>query len=252
MKKVNSITAITLIELIVSMVLVCIVMLGIFSINTVLSNNNQDYGQRYFVRSSTQSTLNHIINNASSVIGSAGGNTAFLIGTAGLGPDAGNYNATSFCFHQDIPATPTGANTIDNQPSNSTPTNYTDDRWLCYTWYPSGDANYPYQIWYCAMQYQTGATPNGASNCNSTENAHITAGPVYLGTSFANPAVTFTYPPNQTSTIPLQFTITIQNCLNNAATGTETCNTSPGTSGDMVNNPEIQDSGNAFPQQVGP
>ena len=70
MKRIFSKTAFTLIELIVSSVLVSVVVLGIFSINSVLNNNNQDYGQRYLVKSETQATLNHILNNASLAVGS--------------------------------------------------------------------------------------------------------------------------------------------------------------------------------------
>ena len=245
MKKIISKTAITLIELIVSMVLVSVVLLGIFSINAVLSNNNQDYGQRYLVRSATQNALNHVLNNASSAIGSISGSTVILYGTngtLGLGPDLGNYNASTFCIHQNIPATPTGTNTIDNQPPNASPgPPYTSDRWLCYTWYPSGNA-LPYQIWYCAMAFTQSPPYYGASNCSAENAANITAGPVYLGTAFTAPNVTYPTASNG-------FSITVQNCLNNSATGTATCGNN-GVSGDMVNNPEVQISGNVTPDQV--
>ena len=59
MKKIFSKTAYTLIELIVSLLLASFVVLGIYSIDQVLNNNAQDYGQRYLVKSGTQTTLNH-------------------------------------------------------------------------------------------------------------------------------------------------------------------------------------------------
>jgi hypothetical protein len=48
----------------------------------------------------------------------------------------------------------------------------------------------------------------------------------------------------------LQFSITINNCLNDAATGTEACSIT-GTSGDMTNNPEVQVTGSVAPPQEG-
>ena len=63
-------TAFTLVELIVSLVLVGIVLLGLASITTILGTSNQDYGQKYLVKADTQTTLNHILNNASLAVGS--------------------------------------------------------------------------------------------------------------------------------------------------------------------------------------
>ena len=73
MKRIYSKTALSLLELIIATALVSVIILGIFAINTVLSNNNIDYGQRYFVKSETQTTLNHILNNADTIIPGEGG-----------------------------------------------------------------------------------------------------------------------------------------------------------------------------------
>ena len=58
------ITALTLIELIFATTLVSVVLVGLFSITSVLSTNSQDYGQKYLLASQTQATLNHILGNA--------------------------------------------------------------------------------------------------------------------------------------------------------------------------------------------
>ena len=262
-------TAFSLLELIIASVLVVIVIMGIFAVNGVLSSNSQDYGQRYFVKSETQTTLNHILNNASMAIGS-GINVPAGVGTTvsdqGIvfGGDLveGWNDQFSFCIHQDIPITqPLDGATVNSTPS--TPPSYTNSRWLCYTWF--GPANpstacssilncSSYQIWYCAMAYNSNTlSTRGAGSCTSNNS------PLYLGTAFTNPFSTIapTY-----SKIPATFTstsglsITIQNCLNNSAlkNAVLSCNgtnTNPGTSSDPVNNPEVQLSGNVFPSQEG-
>src|SRR5450631_3425882 len=112
MQKNSSKTAYTLIELIVSLLLVSVVVLGIFSINLVLNNNNQDYGQRYLVKSETQATLNHILNNASLAVGS--GTTVGNQNVADQGIVSFTSNAVNqnFCVHQ--------------KPTTTT------DTWACY------------------------------------------------------------------------------------------------------------------------
>jgi len=231
MNKIFSKAALTLLELIIATMLVAVVLLGIFAINAVLGNNNQDYGQRYFVRSETQTTLNHILNNVSLAVGSAGGNTAIL--TEGQVGDAG-----TFCIHQNLQ--PGGA--IDSPLAGNPSPDTSKDRWLCYTWYPAANPSCPASIpncangiVYCAIPFSSGAGP-----CNG--NVNISAGPVYLGTAFADPAVTFSS--------QYLFSIKIQNCLNNA-NPPGTCSLS-GTSTDPANNPEVQVSGSVYPSQVGP
>ncbi len=231
MKKILSKTGFTLIELIVSLMLVSVVVLGIFAINNVLSNNNQDYGQKYLVRSETQATLNHILNNASLAVGNTTtdpyGNLeqGILIGAAGMG------DANSFCVHQDMPPNP-----IDNAPVNypsSAPPDYSNSRWLCYTWYPSTNPTTPNQIFYCATPYNDSLSYRGAASCNGIANSQ------FLGTAYsiANPA-----PPAFTN---VTFSITLQNCLNNSLS---TCS-STGASTDPANNPEVQVSGSVSTPQ---
>jgi len=240
MKKNLSKTAFTLIELIIATALVVIVLLGMFSINSVLSNNSQDYGQRYLVKSGTQITLNHILNNAGLAVGSANANDeGILIGGAANGPADPN----TFCIHQASQSVQGAQNLIGFN---------TGDIWVCYSW----SAN---QINWCAERYNGSVgDPRGATSCT----AAIAAGTVipnpttgsnqtFLGsanTGFANLPPTFT-----SDGVQLLFTITLQNCLNNSAAS---CNgnganpgSTPGVSSDPVNNPEVVVSGSASPSQ---
>jgi len=258
MKKLFSKTAITLLELIIASALVSVVILGIFAVNNVLSNNNQDYGQKYLVKSETQTTLNHILNNAALAVGSGIniGSTlspvydqGILIGSGDLGiiSDPVN-NPNSFCIHQDIIPTASLDSSTVNSPPTTTPYDATS-RWLCYTWYASGMAH-PNQIWYCAMPYNSSSLPyRGASSCNAASNPNISVQPVYLGTAFTNPTATF----SSAAGGQMVFSLTIQNCLNDtpvAAGGT--CNPSlPGGSSNPASNPGVQVSGSVYPSQEG-
>lgn len=113
----SNIKAFTLIELIVSLMLVSIVLLGIFAISNVLTSNNLDYGQKNIVNVETQATLQNILNNAflaigdNTVVGGAPANPPVLIGggfcnhfntefNCGMGL-GGAHNPTSFCIHQE-------------------------------------------------------------------------------------------------------------------------------------------------------
>lgn len=242
MKKNLSKNAFTLIELIVSLVLVAIVILGIFSVGQVLSNNNQDFGQRFLVKSETQTTLNHILNNASLAVGSANNNDSGILLPAAVG-DAG-----TFCIHQ------AGGNNLIGSAS---------DIWLCYQWYPSGDLNYPYQIRWCAENYPAAAVaspgsvadPRSASSCstavtNGTVIAYSGNNTTFLGSARS---ITKTVGTNLLSSpyfvasggTQLLFSINILNCLNNAAA---TCSDT-GTSTDPAGNPEVQVSGSIIPLQ---
>ncbi len=235
MKKNSSKTAITLIELIFALMLLSIVLLGIFAISNVLSNNNQDYGQRYLVRSETQTTLNNILNAASLAVGSglcisAAGTSAPpcnspYVADQGIltGLNVGGGYQT-FCIHQN-PTSLLGG-----------------DTWVCYTFVPTSPTG-PY-IYYCNVPYNLN-DPSGnrgaAGTCSSPE---LVAGTAY---SISNPS-----PPSFVAnplTNQLQFTITIQNCLNDL-NPPGTCSPS-GTSIDPVNNPEVTVTGSVSPQQEG-
>ena len=240
MKKNLSKTAFSLIELIVTSLLVIIVMLGAFSINSVLTNNNQDYGQRYSVKSVTQITLNHILNNASLAVGSGtadnyGNIDQGILWGAGNPPEITNgvYNnfngvgdPNSFCIHQ---------------AANNNIVNAANDIWLCYTWYPSSDPTNPYQIFWCTSNFTTA----GALNSNRGAAVPCAENTNFLGTAFINPVSSITF--NSTS----GFSITLLNCLNNAALAPAACSVSGPPSGDPVNNPEIMLSGSVFPSQEG-
>jgi len=218
-------TGFTLIELIVSIVLVSIVILGIFAINNVLSNNNQDYGQRYLVKSQTQATLNHILNNVSLAVGSS---IADNFGNPDIGILYGPslQAIDSLCIHQD---------------PNQTPGNYSDDIWLCYTWYPPADPTYPNQIVYCTFGYTPAAgnpSTRGAGRCTADKN------PTFLGTAYGTPANnlinTITFNNNNV------FTITINNCLNDSAAS---CFNADPKKQDPANNPQVTVTGSASPAQ---
>jgi len=222
--------AFSLIELIVSMALLCLIVLGIFSINMVLNNNHQDYGQKYLVKSSTQTTLNHILTNVSLAVGSGtvdqyGNKDLGVLHGNGVQPDGnpGVGDANSFCIHQAA-----GNNILGTGA----------DIWLCYTI----NAN---QINWCTSAFNAAAAFRGAAAPCTNASANYT----FLGSAFSifNPTgPTFVDNP---ATNQLQFTITIENCLNNTAI---TCNQGGnGISGDPANNPEIQLSGSVTPPQEG-
>jgi len=231
-------TALTLIELIVSSMLVSVVLFGLFSVTSVLSTNSQDYGQKYLLASQTQATLNHILGNAALAVRDniSSQDPGILI------PVPGDPN--SFCIHQDINPGLSPASTV----SNNTPGVYTDDRWLCYTLSNN-------QIYYCAMAYVPGGSPWGAASC-------VPANSVFLGTAYGISAPIITDPPAPVSspsyTNPT-FSIIIQNCLNDsAATCVPDCyfsnagNCVNGGTTDPVNNPEVVRSGSAATSQVSP
>ncbi len=224
--------AFTLIELIVSTVLVAIVSLGIITIHMVLSNNNQDYGQKYLVRSSTQITLNHILNDASMAVGTG----EYVVGTPAvldqgilIGTQMGAANNNSFCIHQQSSA---GV-----------------DSWVCY-WLDTTASDPTYQqISYCTKSYliNDASGYRGAESTNSCQ-AGTTQ---FLGTAYsitnlivngvAQPTPTYVQSQSQ-----VLFSITIQNCLNNTLSS---CN-STGISTDPEDNPEVQISGSVIPPQV--
>jgi prepilin-type N-terminal cleavage/methylation domain-containing protein len=218
----------TLVELIVSLSLLCLIVLGIFSINTVLNTNHQDYGQKYSVKSATQATLNHILTDASLAVGSASNVGA---GTAAspyeldqgilIGAQMGAGSNNSFCIHQ----SPGGV-----------------DTWMCYTL----AAN---QISYCNKTY----TLNDAAGYRGASGACATAAQ-FLGSAFSitNLPVGSTLPQSpyfSPSSGIMTFSIVIENCLDDSAA---TCNSGGnGVSGDPANNPEVQLSGSVTPSQEG-
>ncbi|MDE2027985.1 MAG: hypothetical protein KGK03_08135 [Candidatus Omnitrophica bacterium] len=226
MKRILSNTAVSLVELIFATLLVVVIFFGIEAVNTVLRNSNEDYGQRYFVKADTQATLNHMLNNASTAVGSANCNDeAILVGsgmtlnscTSGGGS---NVSANTICMHE----------------QNSTGSG---DYWLCYSW--SGSAGVspnmpqPYSIYSCTESYPPAAVtnpgsvadPRGATDCNTA------GGATFLGTSVVAPSASFV-----PTASPLQFSVTITNRLNNAA------------SADPADNPEVQLSGSVAPMQA--
>ncbi len=212
--------AYTLIELMVSLILLAFIVLGIFSINQVLNTSHQDYGQKYLVKSATQTTLNHILNDASLAVGSGTkvGNPAVLDLGVLIGAQMGAADNNSFCIHQ----SPNGA-----------------DTWVCYVFDPAS-----FQITFCNKTYNLG----DGTGYRGASGACLAAGQ-FLGSAFSisNPA-----PPSfvdNPATNQLQFSITIENCLDNSAA---TCNQGGnGISGDPANNPEAQLSGSVTPPQEG-
>ncbi len=223
MKIIFSKTAISLIELIVATVLVAVVLLGIFSINMVINNNNQDFGQRFLVRSETQTTLNHILNNAFLAWTDPNNDPSFLI------PTLADPTNNTFCIHQ-----PPDKNQLDN--SNIINSQNPAGIWLCY--FSDGT-----QIQWCAENYNALPPNYGTSSC-ATAGANIIpfAGNniTFLGTAFSQFSI---LPPTHNNGM---FNITIQNCLNNAAGSCK----NTGVSTDLANNPEVQLSGSISTPQA--
>ncbi|MBF0503741.1 MAG: hypothetical protein HQL14_01445 [Candidatus Omnitrophica bacterium] len=202
-------TALTLIEMIIATMLVSVVLMGLFSVSTVLSNNTQGYGQRLLLNSQTQATLDHILNDAALSVGSGtkvGGSGQQDQGIM-IGPPAAPGN--SFCIHQD---------------PNSTPTNLNDDIWLCYVLElpPAGFAPF-YSLYTCQKPYLPNDPNRGTTQL-------CVAPPGFGAWHFVGTA--FSIAPQYNNSV---FSITIQNCLNNSAAS---CQAS-GISTDQVNNPEI-------------
>ncbi len=210
MKKDFSKTAFTLIELIVSLMLVSVIILGVFAISVVFRDNNLDFGQRYLVKSETQATLNHVLNNLSLAVGD-GTNINGDVNYGIMG--AGVYGV---CVHQ---------------AKNNNIINSSSDIWLCYNWYGPGTATTsssgPNQIWYCTMPYNTsspGGTYLGAwvfppfvfaydtNACNPSVNPYINSGPTYLGTAAGFEA----YPPLY-SNGQLSASVMIYNCIDDSS-----------------------------------
>jgi hypothetical protein len=218
-------TALTLIELIVSSMLVTVVLFGLVSITSVLSTNSQDYGQKYLLASQTQATLNHILGNASLAVRDIASADPGII-TSQMGILGDTASMASFCIHQNI----SPANLPANNTPNNTPGVYTNDRWLCYTLNN-------YQINYCSKAYAPGSSPWGAVNCGSGTVTNST----FLGTAYSitTPAQSFT---NAT------FSISIENCFNDAAAS---CYNATASLQDPVNNPQVTRSGSVTAQQVG-
>ena len=123
MKKIFAkIKGLTLIELIIASMLISLILFGVISTNTALNNTGHDSGQRASVTSQTQTTLNHILNNAAMAVGSsAPNNEGILIGENNYGPSdlTGLGDTNSFCIHQSP-----GANILNNA---------NEDLWLCYS-----------------------------------------------------------------------------------------------------------------------
>jgi prepilin-type N-terminal cleavage/methylation domain-containing protein len=191
--------AFTLIELMVSLALVSIVLLGIFSINMVLSNNNIDYGQRYLVKSDTQNTLNHILNDASLATGSG-----ITVGTPpevdkGILTAADGLTTDQICIHED----------------------QAGDNWVCYKF--DGAA---FQISSCSKPYLLTGDATGKRGANAA------CAYTFVGTA-KGITPTFTNTGNQ-----LLFTVNIWNCLDDTALTCDGGG-GIGISSDTANNPEV-------------
>ncbi len=106
--------AMTLTELLISTIIIGIIMIGVISSDSAVRKNAQNQNASTLLTLHTRALVNAIINNA------------FLI--SGWKNDSGySQTGNSFCFRQDFKIT-TG---VANNPP--TPTDYSDDRWMCYT-----------------------------------------------------------------------------------------------------------------------
>jgi hypothetical protein len=235
-------TAVTLIELLVAIGLISTVLVGVFSINMVLNNNSQDYGQKYLVKSATQTTLNHILNNVSLAYGSANADDEAVL----IGPGFGDPN--TFCIHQCGTTTNCGVSGGSGQNLINSP----NDIWLCYNWVKT--ITNPYQIEWCAQAYSAGVDPRGASSCSTSStlipNPLTGATITFLGSAYS---ITNTAGTNLASSPSfvlnggqLLFSINILNCLDNSLLSCQ----ATGSSTDPMSNPEVQLFGSVIPLQA--
>ena len=155
----------------------------------------------------------------------------------GAGAPPGVGDANTVCIHQ---PDGTGNNIIND-------TSHPMGIWLCYTWFPAGNAN-QYQIYWCTSNYTPAASASapsyyrGAAACTAASTNWT-----FLGSAFSW-APSFTQSASSGNS-QLQFSLTLNNCLNDAAA---TCNAGgAGVSSDPVNNPEVQLTGSVAPPQVG-
>lgn len=104
--------AMTLTELLISTIIIGIIMIGVVSSDSAVRKNAQNQNASTLLTLNTRAIVNAIINNA------------FLI--CGYKNDQGySPTANGFCFRQDVD--------IITRAPNITPTDYSDDQWMCYT-----------------------------------------------------------------------------------------------------------------------
>jgi len=212
----------TLIELIITSMLVSVVLFGLFSVTTVLSTNSQDYGQRYLLASQTQATLNHILGNAAlTVKDPSAGDPGFLENILLPGDISGTPN--TFCFHQNVDY----SFSPGDQTPRGTPGDYSRDRWLCYT---KNSATQTFS--YCSMKFNPGVSPWGATSCNNPPSTNS----IFLGTDYGGGIF---------SVVNGVITLTLQNCLNDLAPSCFSASPDP------VNNPQVKVTGSVAILQQG-
>lgn len=213
----SDITGLTLIEMIIAILLVSIVVLGLFSVSSILLDSSQDYGKRYVLASQTQATLNNILNQAALAVGTGiQQDNGIMISNFGS-----RVGLNTMCIHK----VPQGSQQAYYNRAGGYWVYGPSTTWACYTWFPGSHGTYPYQIMSCSFNYLSGPSPNGADNCDS----QLAQNQQYVGSAFS------IFPVFSNGV----FSMTINNCYNNAASS---CQAS-GFSGDRFNNPEIVKTG---------
>ncbi len=112
--------ALTLVELMISTMLVGLIMLGVASIDYATKQSQQTTTRRSLVAMQAGAILMDMAKNASVATGTS---TNIGINSSHMGAAPWN-GPTDLCVRRDIDAT--GA-------SNNTPWDFADDRWVCYT-----------------------------------------------------------------------------------------------------------------------
>ncbi|MDO8801773.1 hypothetical protein [Phenylobacterium sp.] len=106
--------AITLTELLISIIIIGIIMIGVISSDSAVRKNAQNQNASTLLTLNTRAVVNAIINNASLISG--------YRNDQGYSP-----TANGFCFRRDF-------NITTNAPNDPpTPADYSDDQWMCYT-----------------------------------------------------------------------------------------------------------------------
>lgn len=237
MKYYNS-NSFTLIEVLVASAVVSIILLGVITASISLNNNARYAAGSYYVAQNTQTTLNHILNNASLAIGSPEHpgfvgmssltdpyNNGALSYSEGNPPPAAvssGSDLNTFCIHQNFK--PDGS--FDNNDPDS------NHRWVCYTFNPTNNASTANQIYWCIKDFVNDTNTLGfvgPGPCLSSD--------TFLGTALNKPTTTVTIN-DQSGAQQVLFTVTIENCLN---PGDVSCGL------DKSNNPYVSKTGGVSP-----
>lgn len=233
MKIYNNSTAFTLMEVIVASIVVGITVLGIIASNINLQKISKNISDNYYVIQNTNTSLNHILQNASKTVGVISSSSdasisyGFADGSGGYGVVLGK-NSNDAQVTSVSPSDSSGNNTFCFNQTQGDPNDPNVAVWLCYTWDPN-----TYNIYWCKE--------NSATACALDTS-------VLLGTAHA---ITRTYSisdPQDNTQQRVRFDVEIDNCLDNAEASC--CNPDPNIDPNCKpdnNNPYIVRKGGVSP-----